>query len=128
MALSILQEIYILHNSVPVKIPSWLKDFLNDLSSTEYLEMKPSEIYKLVPYSYSNFEKIFKKHMNMSFVNYLNLNKIEYAKALLKTTDYSIITIANKICMHSLGHFYSVFKKNTGFTPLQYRKKFKIIR
>lgn len=128
LVLSILQEIYLLHDNNFSETPLWLKKFLNDLNSAEYLEMKPNEIYKLVPYSYSNFEKIFKKHMNMSFVTYLNLNKIEYAKALLKTTDYPIITVANKICMHSLGHFYNVFKENTGLTPLQYRKNFKIVK
>lgn len=127
LTLSLLQEFYLSTTDVIEQIPSWLKTFINNLSSIEYLEMKPSEVFKKIPYSYSNFEKLFKKYIGKSFVSYFNDNKIEYAKSLLKTTDFSVITIANKICMHSLGHFYNVFKEKTGQTPTQYRKQHKII-
>lgn len=127
LTLSLLEEFYLSSTTIAEQIPSWLKTFINNLSTIEYLEMKPSEVFEKIPYSYSNFEKLFKKHMSIPFVSYFNNLKIEYAKSLLKTTDFSVITIANKICMHSLGHFYNVFKEKTGQTPTQYRKQHKII-
>ena len=126
MTLSLLQEFYLSFANNIEKMPTWLKSFINNLSTKEYLEMKPNEVFQKIPYSYSNFEKLFKKHMGISFVSYFNSHKIEYAKSLLTTTDFSVITIANKICMHSLGHFYNVFKEKTGVTPTQYRKQHKV--
>ena len=126
MTLSLLQEFYLSFANNVEKTPTWLKTFIENLSTREYLEMKPNEVFKKIPYSYSNFEKLFKKYMGISFVSYFNSHKIEYAKSLLTTTDFSVITIANKICMHSLGHFYNVFKEKTGITPTQYRKQHKV--
>lgn len=126
MTLTLLQEFYLSFTSNIEKTPTWLKSFIANLSTIKYLEMKPNEVFQKIPYSYSNFEKLFKKHMGVSFVSYFNSHKIEYAKSLLTTTDFSVITIANKICMHSLGHFYNVFKEKTGVTPTQYRKQHKV--
>lgn len=122
LTLYILINLYISLPANSTNLPTWLETLLYHLSQKEYLEKKPSEILKTIPYSYSNFEKLFKKYMNTSFVNYLNKKKIEYAAYLLKSTDIPIITIANSIAMPSLGHFYNVFNKLTGHSPYEYRR------
>lgn len=124
LASALIQIFYIQHTTTENnKIPVFLQKLIQDLSSIEYLELRPCEIINNIPYSYSHFEKIFKKFIGISFVQYLNNRKIEYAKSLLITTDLSIIQIANKIELPTLGHFYNIFKRQTGITPLQYRKK-----
>ena len=120
----IIQEFYINSNEQSFQLPNWLVDLLEKISSTENLEMKPSDILKTIPYSYSHFERLFKKYMNISFVDYLNINKINYAKELLKTTDIPIIAISNKIGMQSLSYFYNIFKRQTGYAPSQFKKRF----
>lgn len=49
--------------------------------------------------------------------------KLEHACILLKSSDYKILTICEKIGFNSLGHFNKVFLQAYGITPSEYRKK-----
>ena len=65
----------------------------------------------------------FKKYKNISPINYLNAVRIEEAKNLLATTDYSVAHISNLIGFSSQSYFSQVFKKDADMTPNVYRKK-----
>ena len=57
----------------------------------------------------------------MSFYDYVNRQRIEHAKHLLKESQSSVIDVA---CASGYGNktsFYNAFKQNTGTTPVQYR-------
>ncbi|MPQ43346.1 response regulator transcription factor [Clostridium tarantellae] len=69
------------------------------------------------------FSKIFKEEMGVTFVNYINNERIEKAKELLLNTDRSILNIAWDIGFEDCGYFIRVFKKITGLTPKRFREK-----
>lgn len=73
--------------------------------------------------SESYFCRIFKKNFNHCFQNYLCMYRIEKAKILLRTTKDSISEISMEIGFNSFSFFTKMFKKYTGVTPSQYRKK-----
>ncbi|MFC7678370.1 AraC family transcriptional regulator [Paenibacillus sp. GCM10028914] len=50
----------------------------------------------------------------------IRLNK---AKELLKTSEYTIVDIAEKTGFTSSSYFYRIFKNSTGTTPSDYRKR-----
>lgn len=64
----------------------------------------------------------FKKHVGMSPINYLIDRRIREAKRLLADTDETVNTIGMMVGIENVTHFINLFKKNTGMTPLQYRK------
>lgn len=125
VTLHIIENFYLCFSSNTKTIPKWLNEFLDQISTAESLSKKPNEFYKLTNYSYSNFERLFRKYMGVSFLTHLNTLKMNYAKELLKTTELSIIDISNKLGITSLSHFYHKFKSENNVSPSLYRKKFK---
>lgn len=70
------------------------------------------------------FCRFFKKALGKSPVSYINEYRIKQAIILLQTTDMPVMDICLDCGFNNLGNFLREFKKDTGFTPLQYRKRF----
>lgn len=70
------------------------------------------------------FCRFFKKALGKSPVSYINEYRIKQAIILLQTTDMPVMDICLDCGFYNLGNFLREFKKDTGFTPLQYRKHF----
>lgn len=64
----------------------------------------------------------FKKYIGISPINYMIQKRLEEAKSLLETTNYSISQISNIVGFSSQSYFSQVFQKNTKMSPNQYRK------
>ncbi|MCR5593937.1 MAG: AraC family transcriptional regulator [Saccharofermentans sp.] len=71
----------------------------------------------------SYLSKLFKKDMGKSISEYIRDGKIEIAENMLRHLDDSSLEIANYLGFSSQSHFIQVFKKQTGMTPEEYRKK-----
>ncbi len=79
-----------------------------------------AEHVHLSPYYLS---KLFKKELDINFVNYVSKRKMDKAKELLETTDLPVINIAMELNYQEPNYFSKVFKKEVGLTPSEYRKK-----
>lgn len=66
----------------------------------------------------------FKNRTGSSFVDYLTEVRIKKAKELLLYSDRKIPEIASLVGYDDYTYFGKVFKKNTGYTPLEYRCTF----
>ncbi|MBP1966543.1 AraC family transcriptional regulator [Paenibacillus aceris] len=64
--------------------------------------------------------KLFKKTMDVSFIEFLTKLRIESSIDLLRTTDLSVSDVAEKVG-YQTKNFIRVFKKHTGVTPGQFR-------
>ena len=71
----------------------------------------------------SYLSKIYKTNLNINFTDYLNRFRITKSKELLRTTTDNQQTIAEACGFNSSQNYIRVFKKITGFTPGEYRKK-----
>ena len=65
--------------------------------------------------------RIFKKETGNSFVDYLNLYRIEEAKRLLKETNLKGSELCKRVGFSNYNYFYIVFKKITGQKPTEIR-------
>lgn len=74
--------------------------------------------------SSSHFQRLFKKMMGLTFIEYLQNVRIQKCCQLLKSTNHSIHQIANKVGYRDMKFFHALFRKKTGVTPGQYRKRF----
>lgn len=70
------------------------------------------------------FCRFFKKALGKSPISYLNAYRIKQAIILLQTTDMAVMEICLDCGFYNLGNFLREFKKDTGLTPLQYRKHY----
>lgn len=80
------------------------------------------DIAKSVNLSSSYFSRIFKETTNTSPYDYMLSVRLEKSKELLHKTDFSISQIAYKTGFNSDANFIYFFKKQTGISPLKFRK------
>jgi len=66
---------------------------------------------------------LFRANINKTFIEYLTEFRIEKAKELLKTTSQTIPEIADAVGIKDPYYFNKVFKKHTGFTAINFKKK-----
>lgn len=90
------------------------------------IEKSRTDINSLVAYSgYSRryLQKIFKDAFGIPIGQYIQRRRITRAALLLRLTKLGIAAISEKLSYDSQQTFTREFKKNTGYTPQQYRKE-----
>lgn len=65
----------------------------------------------------------FTEYFNLSPIQYLNRRRIAVAKEALIETDRRINEIGRMVGIENTNHFIRLFKKQTGVTPLDFRRK-----
>ncbi len=68
------------------------------------------------------FNDLFKEQFDTTPNRYLTMRKIDFAKQLLKTGWLALAEISDLCGFDDVYYFNKVFKKETGYTPGQYRK------
>lgn len=79
------------------------------------------EVAEEVQLNSAYLSQLFKKELGMSFKTYVNQKRIERAEELLKTGDYKIYEISEKLGFQTVQHFNHTFRKITGHTPGEYK-------
>lgn len=88
-------------------------------------EVDLKRLASLVNMAEGSLCRFFKMNMGMTLFEYLNQIKVEFACKLLMDKDLSILEICLDSGFNNLSHFNKQFKKTTGATPSEYRKRFK---
>lgn len=83
---------------------------------------KLEELADSINYSVPYFSSMFKKTVGESFIQYLTRLRIERAKLLLLTSDQKTFEIAEAIGFENYRSFNRIFKKETGFSPSDFRR------
>jgi len=86
-----------------------------------YKNIDPEELANKLNISYSWFRKVFKDYTGYAPAKYFQELKLCKAKQLLVGTSHSVKEISFMLNYNSTEHFFSLFKKITGYTPLEYR-------
>ncbi len=73
--------------------------------------------------SQTNFFRSFKNELGISPVDFINNERISAAKNLLKQAHVSIYDIAASCGFNNVSYFNKMFKRQTGLTPTEFRKK-----
>lgn len=90
------------------------KNFGKDISLDDV-----SRVVNVSPYYFS---KIFKDDTGENFIEYLTGVRIDKAKELLETTEYSMKEICSMVGYSDPNYFSRSFKKNVGITPTEYKE------
>lgn len=115
--LYISQAIKIEQNDLVSSIDSYITDNIEKQITIEKLcgefNISQNKLYELSH-----------KYFYTSISNYIALKKIEIAKNYLTTGQLPISQISEKVGFSDYNYFIRKFKKQTGYTPLSYRKNF----
>jgi len=109
-----------------------LEDYMRRLETIMQSEkaflMSDLTLPKLATYvdcSVNHLSQVINSGFGMSFFDYLNQHRIEYAKNMLSDYDdhnSAILNVAFAVGFNSNSAFYAAFKKCSGQTPAQYRR------
>ena len=66
---------------------------------------------------------LFKSETGITINSFITRKKIEAAEKMLVSTSFSVWEISNYLAFSSHSYFISVFRKQTGKTPREYRSK-----
>ena len=69
--------------------------------------------------------RLFKKELGVNIITYINQKRIYTSLKLLKSTDLSIEEVGYLIGLDNTSYFYTLFKKEMGVSPKQYRNSLK---
>lgn len=67
------------------------------------------------------FSKLFKAETGITFIAYVNQQKMIHATELLRQSELSINQIAKSLGFTQMSYFSRTFKKEYGMTPKEYR-------
>lgn len=82
-----------------------------------------SELAKLCYFSDYHFMRFFKKHMNMTCVEYINNLRLEKSVELFEHGNTSILDVSLSTGFHNLSYFHKVFKRKYHMTPKSFLKQ-----
>lgn len=87
-----------------------------------FLNISITKVAKEFGYSANYFSKFFKNNFGISFVEYVNKKKLNYAIELLTVGELTVDDICFEVGFKDKKHFYDIFQKNFGTTPAKFRK------
>lgn len=82
-----------------------------------------AEVARTAHLSPSHLASIFKNSIGISYKQYLTAQRMDAAKRLLQTTDWSVDVIAEQVGYPNVTNFYRLFQRQTGQTPAAYRRQ-----
>ena len=94
------------------------------LDSHLYKQCNIIEIANDIHISKDTLNRIFKKYYNRTPYDYLLSKKIDIAKKLLLTTNYTVQYISHSLSYYNERYFSDLFTNKVGLSPTEYRKKF----
>ncbi|NDO20412.1 helix-turn-helix domain-containing protein [Lachnospiraceae bacterium MD329] len=88
-------------------------------------KLSVNEIAKTTKYNEKYFIELFKNHFGMTPARYVKTMRLEQAKRELLYTDNSVSNISNRLGYSTVQKFSRDFKDYTGFTPTDFKRKFR---
>lgn len=108
----------------------WAKDertkrVLTHIHANINRDLDISELADVACVTEPHLIRLFKAELGATPLQYINKKKIERAQLLLYTTDDTVKEVAYSLGFADHGYFIRLFKKLSGITPQEYRKRLK---
>ena len=100
-----------------------MKRVLEYIHSNISYQLNVEELSDIAHVTKPYFIKLFKHEFGISPIQYINGKKVERAQLLLFTTNMTIKEVAYTLGFSDQNYFIRMFRKMTGTTPQEYRKR-----
>ena len=92
------------------------------LSHYTEIDFSVKDVADYVGISETHLRRILKQDFNTSPIKYINCLKLDKAKNMLQSSNYTINEIALSVGYDDPYYFSRVFKRETGLSPSEYKK------
>ena len=94
---------------------TYIKERLNQ-------ELSVKEVAKALTVNANYLSSVFKKEMKMSFIDFVNSQRIKQTKNFIRFTNMQIQQIAYLVGYNNTNYFDKTFYKFTSQTPTEFRR------
>lgn len=112
-----------LEGEINSQFRSDIKKALSYINKNYSREISLLDVAAHIDMSAFSFGKIFKDYTGKYFVDYITQIRIDKAKDALKNSKKTICEISKSVGYRDEKYFMRLFKKKTGLTPSEFRKK-----
>lgn len=109
--------------SRPPAVPVYLKEMKSLFDNAFFADYSLDALEERFSVSKYRLCREFSAAFGLSPLQYLNRRRIEIAEHLLLTTSLKVHEIGSKVGIDNTNHLIFLFKKYTGFTPLEYKQR-----
>ncbi|HHV11357.1 MAG TPA: helix-turn-helix transcriptional regulator [Clostridiales bacterium] len=102
---------------------SHVEDSKKYIAQNIFKKISLSDVAKALQVNASYLSKLFSRTEGMTISEYIQREKVNLAKNMLKFSDRSVYEISEYLNMSSHSYLTSTFKKYVGLTPQEYRAK-----
>ncbi|WP_201318318.1 helix-turn-helix domain-containing protein [Paenibacillus sp. EPM92] len=102
---------------------SWFDQALHMVDTSRDPNLSLESIADVVGVHPVTLSRIFKQQTGMNFVRYLVRSRLQHAQSLLLKTDKKINEISEEVGYVDYRYFRTLFKKEFGCTPSEYRRR-----
>lgn len=103
-------------------LPKMIEKALQYLDKHVYEDIFVANIAKDVGCSGEHLSRLFKKHCNITLMEYVTKERISIAKDMLMHSNCKVREIALVLRFSSVAHFCNVFREIDGLTPSEWRE------
>lgn len=82
-----------------------------------------NEVARQVYLSPAYLSRLFKKHLHVNFIEYVNSQKIALAQEKLAMSQLTVREISSNLGYSQTSYFTKLFKRRTGQTPSEFRRQ-----
>ncbi len=100
-----------------------LKSIISYIENNLEKKILLSDLSKMANLSPNHFHKVFTNALGITPNEFITRCKLDKAKNLLTRSSLSVSEISEKCGFENAPYFSYLFKKNTSFSPLEFRKK-----
>ncbi|TKG93890.1 AraC family transcriptional regulator [Puteibacter caeruleilacunae] len=104
-------------------IPHWLAYALNNYNTPKQFQAGSSGFVALTERTVDHVNRTLQKHLKQTLTETVIKARLQYASQQLIMTNSSIKSICYDCGFESISYFYRLFRKYTGYTPMEFRKK-----
>ncbi|MBB3071924.1 AraC family transcriptional activator of pobA [Paenibacillus baekrokdamisoli] len=98
----------------------YIENFINENFQQQ---INLPSLANLSGYSYDHFRHLFKVKTGEPPMSYIINKRIQHAKKMMLSTDMSMSTISQDCGFSNSSQFSDTFRKITGFTPSEFKRK-----
>lgn len=103
----------------------YIKEIVKYIENNFTKDICIDKFTEIVPLSRRNLEVKFRNEMGVSIYQFILYCRIEHLAMLLATTNRTLLDLAIESGFNDSKNISRVFKKFKGYSPVEYRKKFK---
>lgn len=86
-------------------------------------DISVSQIAEALDISEGHLSHLFKRETGLTILGYLTRQRIRAAQELLKTHNYKVYEVCEKVGYRDITYFSATFKKVTGVSPTEYQSR-----